>query len=787
MPLRLARELPYKEFNLPLRRFHPRYWTMDYNSEMVATMGQIDEHSLVVSAEFRTNRDFIAVRWQSEDLISHLWTKYETDTDYRHTILAFRHNTRRPKESTISIADAQHSWLYRLTPYVLHEDGFYRELLEPGDTGTGRVYPESVLPRTRRYPIPEEEIIPLAGRTDYVFIVDFNDLRQGFGYDRRAIEANGIREIAFNMVHDTYGLGTFAKVVNVVDLGPGQDGQNRIEATLIDTVYGVKLTPGDVVSLSYGVFGNGKQDSVSHDLYVESYSGFGERSYINSGTEEIGNRDKIATLTLRGVGSFFGRFREQGRANAKVVQTMSPTVQDARKLYITDMTVTGNRTTIKRRYYPQPAHDVHMTMGFDDNYNYVPERTVEEAFELGYRGPWNTYVGMSHYFKGRFVWVDKQTGEYIPIVYKDVKLEVPPDPNLPPPPPPAEGEEPPEPVYETVRIISSESELDRDNPDRYYLKGEVWPQGNISRMRANPEDEPVNVPTIRWFEDFFVALRDRGYTHVNSVSYEILNTFCPEDWRQRDFSGGPALSGWNPPSCFVRPSSLEAMEYLAAVEVQFLDAAARTGIFCRFQIGEPWWWDGSYTDGAPCIYDQATLQKFNDETGLFAATPWLESIFETIEPKHYPYLEWLRDQLGLSTDLIRDQTKAEYPNAQAAMLFFTPQILSEGSELTRIVNFPVEQWKSPNYDFVQIEDYDWIIHGELYKVPQTFEAATSVLGYPKDVVEYFSGFVLFGSDYHIWTWVSTALDMAREAGIPEVYIWAYTQIMREGIVVVDEE
>ena len=88
----------------------------------------------------------------------------------------------------------------------------------------------------------------------------------------------------------------------------------------------------------------------------------------------------------------------------------------------------------------------------------------------------------------------------------------------------------------------------------------------------------------------------------------------------------------------------------------------------------------------------------------------------------------------------------------------------------------------PNYEFVQIEDYDWIIDGRLDLVPKTFEAATELLGYPKEVVHYFIGFVLLPEDAkRIWGDVDKALNMAKKAGINIIYPWSYTQVMRDGV------
>lgn len=739
MVLRLAKDLEYKPYNTEINRFDPTYWTIDYNAEMVGTLRKLDEKSFVASAQFRTNRDFIGVRWDSEDNVSHEWSKYATDTDYQHTILAFRHNARRPEEPTITIMSPSHGYIYRLTPYVL-SDGRYVPLLGPAEFGTGRTYPASVIGNPSGWQeIPDDQMVPHLGRRDYIYILDFSDLRQGYLYDRRRIDAANIRQVSFNLTSDRYGIGLHAKLTSVVSIGGGMK-----RATIVDFNHGVVLTPGDKIRLSYKTTDNITR---SEFAVVSSWSGFG-----------------TGVLTIDYPGTNFGTFLESGRLLSEQLQTISPTQAEDVDIYMCDIKVTGNRPTVRKRHYPQPAHDLHMTMGFDDNYSMVPERCVQQVYDLGYRGKWTTYVGMSHYFSARFGWWDTVAEELVVMTEEDP----------------------------TPALVVNE-------PARYVLRGDLYPRVReglgwlegleglewLEGLAGLDPLEPLNRPTVRWFEDFFTALNALGYDHVNSVAYEILDKFMPEEWKQRDYLGRPALSGWVPPSCFIRPTSDDAVAYLAAVQKQFMAIAVGVGLPCRFQIGEPWWWDGSYSAGAPCIYDAYTLQQYFDETGAYAPLPWIETIFGELDPVHIPYLEWLRAKLGASTDTIRDAVQSEYPEADATLLFFTPQIMTDVSEVTTIINFPTEQWAWPNYQFVQIEDYDWIIHGELEKVPTTFSAATEVLGYPKEVVEYFAGFVLKEGDYHIWRWVSTAVDMAAADGINSIYLWAYTQVMREGIVVAD--
>ena len=310
----------------------------------------------------------------------------------------------------------------------------------------------------------------------------------------------------------------------------------------------------------------------------------------------------------------------------------------------------------------------------------------------------------------------------------------------------------------------------------------------VGRLGWDPvaETQPVNYPTMEFYRRFFKLIHPLGFKFVNSVAYEILDFFMPEQWKQRNFRGDPAQSGWYPPSSFIQPTNPEPLDYIAKAQVQILQAMVNEGMIPHFQIGEPWWWDGSYNNGigknAPCLYDQRTMDLYKAETGNDVPTPWITDIFAPVAENQWPYVDWLCTKLGQSTNYVRDKVKQVFPNAQATLLFFSPQVMSPASELTFRLNFPMSEWVYPNYEFVQIEDYDWIIDGRLDLVPKTFEAATELLHYPKDVVHYFIGFVLKPEDAKkIWGDVDKAWALAQEAGIKIIYPWSYTQVMRDGV------
>lgn len=289
----------------------------------------------------------------------------------------------------------------------------------------------------------------------------------------------------------------------------------------------------------------------------------------------------------------------------------------------------------------------------------------------------------------------------------------------------------------------------------------------------------LNAPTQQWLDDFFVRLHAKGFKIVISVSFEILAMFMPTVWKQRDGAGNEAQTGWQPPSSLIAPTNTDAREYVRDV---FLDTLASLpmGAEKHFQIGEPWWWDGSYGTNAPHIYDATTEAAYVLETGLAVPTPRLTTIFGEPAAQHLPYLQWCRDQLGDVTAWLTGQVKATYADAISYLLIFTPQILRGDAPMLRTLNFPESDWAAPAFDVLQIEDYDKVVEGDFAFTDLTWQLATEVLNYPRNQIHYFAGFNLLPETTWIWFNTDRAIWAAFLEGPAEVCVWSREQVMRDG-------
>ncbi|MDQ0507428.1 DUF2612 domain-containing protein [Xanthobacter agilis] len=291
---------------------------------------------------------------------------------------------------------------------------------------------------------------------------------------------------------------------------------------------------------------------------------------------------------------------------------------------------------------------------------------------------------------------------------------------------------------------------------------------------------PVSTPVRMWYRDLFERLVEAGYDPVISQSYEIFAAMCPVEWQQKDYTGAGARTGWEPPSTLIAPTVSDAMNYLKSVALWMCAALNNAGGSVRYQVGEPWWWDGTYTDGGPCIYDETTTALYVSETGNAVPTPYLQSIYGSVGV-HGDYLDWLAEKLGDSTLWLRDQVKAVHSSATCYVLLFTPQILAPTSEIVTRLNFPISSWIYPAWDVLQLEDYDWVIDGDWENHSRTLSAGTGDLNYPLDKIQYFGGFNLLASTAStVWPRINMVINEALGWGIQDVCVWARPQVWRDG-------
>ncbi|WP_227339988.1 DUF2460 domain-containing protein [Sphingopyxis sp. P8] len=290
-------------------------------------------------------------------------------------------------------------------------------------------------------------------------------------------------------------------------------------------------------------------------------------------------------------------------------------------------------------------------------------------------------------------------------------------------------------------------------------------------------------PCAAWHAALAAACRDAGLGIIWSLSYEVFDAYCWNDWKQRDASGAPALTGWEPPSTLLSPANAAAMGYLQLVARAFVGLARDAGLAVKFQVGEPWWWTNA--GGQLCAYDAAT------SAALGAASVAIPDVRGPQDGAVCAMLDALGALLATSTAALvaaaRDEAGAAWAVGTGShLLVFLPTALDPDAPELRRANVPLG-WATPAFDVLQLEDYDWVTAGRGAETAGARTAMTVRLGYPVAGQHYFAGFVLNAADRAQWAPIADAADAARRAGVARAFVWALPQVARDGFVSFDGE
>lgn len=342
----------------------------------------------------------------------------------------------------------------------------------------------------------------------------------------------------------------------------------------------------------------------------------------------------------------------------------------------------------------------------------------------------------------------------------------------------------PERLLRSIRALGYRGAINHYVGMSHYFRLETSGDGLYVSLSAPQQGElfaAINQPCAVWHRDLVTRAEAMDFTVIFSLSYELFDAHCWNNWKQRAENGDPALTGWVPPSTLLSPARAPAMRYLQAVARAFTAIARDAGAAIKFQVGEPWWWVMP-DDGRICLYDAAARAEFGEA---------LVSIADIRGPKTAAQ-NALLDQAGaLLAQSTADLTAAVENEAFGApvetlLLAYLPTILDEAAPEAKRANLPIG-WASPAFDILQLEDYDWVIAGDQSATQRGIDLATQRLGYPMAQQHYFSGFVLTADADFIWPNMADAVEAARARGTPEIFIWALPQVARDGFTYFQEQ
>ena len=288
----------------------------------------------------------------------------------------------------------------------------------------------------------------------------------------------------------------------------------------------------------------------------------------------------------------------------------------------------------------------------------------------------------------------------------------------------------------------------------------------------------LNSAALAWHRDFARAAKTHEYEVIWSLSYEILDMFCPDAWKQRAYDGSQALTAWDPPSTLVSPANGTAIAFLQSIVAELVGISLDAGLQPQVQIGEPWWW--VTPTGAICLYDDTA------KAALGGSPVELADVRAPLTAEQTQLLDQAGGLLASSTSSIAAAIKAAAPDAKLLLLVYLPTVLDPEAPELRRANLPLG-WASPAFDVLQVEDYAWVTSGRAALRSSTYADVDARLGYAHSEQQYFSGFVADATDRGQWSpIISAALD-AQRRGCAEVFLWALPQVLRDGLTIFGEE
>lgn len=365
---------------------------------------------------------------------------------------------------------------------------------------------------------------------------------------------------------------------------------------------------------------------------------------------------------------------------------------------LTEIVCGGAKSVLSIKDAVAPEHELRIATAYDDMYDLPPERVVDMAERLGFRGTINHYVGMSHYF------------------------------------------------------------------------------GLDGSARVDPQ-RTLNDAALAWHREFAGAAAERGYRVIWSISYELLDQFCPDGWKQRAFDGSPALTAWNPPSALVSPASAEAIAFLGRVAAALAGISVEFGMEPMVQIGEPWWW--VTTGGRLCLYDDAA------KAALDGSPVEIADVRAPMSAEQLDLLDRAGELLAGSTAAIADAVREAVPAAKLHLLAYLPTVLDPSAPELKRANLPVG-WAMPAFDVLQVEDYEWVTAGRTSRRNAAYAEVETRLGYAKQAQHYFAGFIADPGQREAWDEVISAATDAQRRGVAETFVWALPQIVRDGLTIFGE-
>ena len=300
----------------------------------------------------------------------------------------------------------------------------------------------------------------------------------------------------------------------------------------------------------------------------------------------------------------------------------------------------------------------------------------------------------------------------------------------------------------------------------------IGPDGVVDATQA------MCLAARQWHRHFASEARAHGFEVIWSLSYELLDQFCPAAWKQRAYDGAAAATGYDPPSALLSPANMEAMDWLGRIAAELVGISLEAGLQPNFQVGEPWWWVRG--DGAICCYDEAARSALGGNPGEIV------DVRGDLTSGQKALLDEAGMVLARSTASIFGAAKAAAPSTISYLLAYLPSLLDPAAPEVRRANLPLG-WAKPHADILQLEDYEWVTAGWRRVRDAAYETVEQRLGYGPSQQHYLSGFVASAAEREQWHGVIDAAAQAKRRGVAKTFIWAMPQWWRDGVTLFGKE
>ena len=259
-------------------------------------------------------------------------------------------------------------------------------------------------------------------------------------------------------------------------------------------------------------------------------------------------------------------------------------------------------------------------------------------------------------------------------------------------------------------------------------------------------------PAKEWHRELARCAKLHGYRLIWSLSFELLDMFCPDAWKQRDRTGNSAATGYVPPSTLVSPASSPGIAYFGRIAAELVGLSVEQGLVPRFQVGEPWWWvDAS---GKIYLYDTAAVAAFG------GAPVAIDDVGASLSAGQKSLLDLAGVKLAAATGQVVAAAKAAAPGTVSHVLAYLPGLLDPARPEVRRANLPVG-WAKPAFDVLQLEEYEWVTGARSALRASARATVEARLGYARGEQHYLSGFASSSAALGEWDEIVAAAGGAR--------------------------